>query len=146
MLIVVSRSPNSTEENNSKLLNILSNLPYNSHTALIVGDFNMPKINWETWSTPTSAESKEHKLIESLRDNFLILLVWKPTRFHGSDIPSILDLVVTNKEEVVKSIDYQSGIGKSDHCVLEINIECTIPDSSRSKEYRNYNKGNYTQC
>ena len=144
LLVVIYRSPNSTEENNLELLTILNQVPYNNYTTLIVGDFNMPKINWNTWTTPTSAESKEYKLIEHLRDKFLSQLVCKPTRFRGMDIPSILDLVITNKEELVKNIEHHAGIGKSDHCVLEISVEGSSTNTNRSnKDFRNYNKGNY---
>ena len=42
------RSPNSNTENNKKMLELLNNINYASYSnVVIVGDFNMPEINWE---------------------------------------------------------------------------------------------------
>ena len=49
MLIgLVYRSPNSSDDNNNKLLRLLQNLPYiHPHTyLLLMGDFNFPYIDW----------------------------------------------------------------------------------------------------
>ena len=40
------------------------------HTV-IVGDFNFPEINWESWSVSSSETHPAFKFIECLRDNFL---------------------------------------------------------------------------
>ena len=48
-LFVVYRSPNSTHENNEKLLDLLKDI---KNPALILGDFNYPGINWECLSRP----------------------------------------------------------------------------------------------
>ena len=57
LFVVLYRSPNSTAENDSALLRFINALPYRGYTALITGDVNLPKINWDTWTTSTSTES-----------------------------------------------------------------------------------------
>jgi hypothetical protein len=145
LLLVAYRSPNSSEDNNSALLTALSNLPHDRYTSLIVGDFNLPRINWDTWTTPGSADSKEFKFIEALRNNFLTQLVRQPTRFRGNEKPSLLDLIITNKEEVVRRITFQSGIGKSDHCLTKVELSREAHQAAITRDFRNFHKGNYNR-
>ena len=46
-LLVVYRSPNSSQQNNSALNDLLSRVTVNT---VVVGDFNYPNINWENHS------------------------------------------------------------------------------------------------
>ena len=41
------------------------------------------------------------------------------TRFIQGDTPSMLDLLVTNDEEMIQNLMYDSPIGKSDHVVIK---------------------------
>jgi len=43
-ILLIYRSPNSSEENNNQLCNIIQEVPENT---IIIGDFNYPKINWQ---------------------------------------------------------------------------------------------------
>ena len=57
----------------------------------------------------------------------------EPTRFRPGSSPHVLDLVLTNEEDIVKSIKYSSGLGLSDHLCLNISLSCspiTINQSS----------------
>ena len=49
--------------------------------------------------------------------------VKETTRYRGDDEPSQLDLVFTKKPEVEPGIDYLCPVGKSDHVLMEINIQ-----------------------
>ena len=63
------------------------------HDAIIMGDFNLPEINWQDHSF---VESKSGRLINFAEDNFLFQLVNEPTR--GANI---LDLIFSNQEYLV---------------------------------------------
>jgi hypothetical protein len=67
------RSPNtSTTENDEKLVKFLKELEERQNTyTVIVGDFNLPKINWKDMTTPTPVNSKEFKFIEAVKDAFI---------------------------------------------------------------------------
>ena len=52
-------------------------------------------------------------------DSFLIQNVKHPTRFRGENNPSILDLIFTNEEGMIDSIEHCAPLGNSDHEVLE---------------------------
>ena len=81
-----------------------------------MGDFNFSNIEWGNW---TAAHNNPSSLIflNTLQDNFLLQYVDTPTRGRGSDVPRILDLVISNTE-IVTNIKYSAPLGKSDHSLL----------------------------
>ena len=113
----IYKSPSSSEENlslmNDMIRNINSTQVY-SH-VLVVGDFNFPDIDWNTWN---SRDRFCQEFIESLRDSYLEQMVDKPTRFRINQNPSVLDLILVNDSNAIQSIDYLSPVGNSDHSVL----------------------------
>ena len=81
------------------------------------GDFNYPSIDWDLLNAGRT-ESVEGMFLNCLDENFSFQVVKKATRWRGSDKSSILDLVITKDEAAIDNIEYQSLIGKSDHCVI----------------------------
>ena len=54
-----------------------------------------------------------------LGNNILAQQVVETTRGRGSNKPSLLDLVITENEQTLKSpVVHEAPIGSSDHCVL----------------------------
>ena len=77
-----------------------------------MGDFNYKSIDWTTWSTKSDDLTNEPcQFTETLRDNFLFQHVLKPTRARIDNEPSILDLIITNEENMVQ--DLESGLAKT---------------------------------
>ena len=67
----VYRSPQSSTENNDLLLDLLQKAKgANFSNILILGDFNLPDINSELWTTSRSENHLSNKFLECLRDNF----------------------------------------------------------------------------
>ena len=54
-IILVYRPPGSDNENTAKLCQILKNLPSNS---IVIGDFNLPKINWKELTSESRARDE----------------------------------------------------------------------------------------
>ena len=48
----------------------------------------------------------------------------EPTRYRFGEEPSLLDLVLTNEEGMVLILEYQSGLGNSDHLLLIFELVC----------------------
>ena len=119
------RSPNSTDDNNQAVLNFISKLSACPGYKLLLGDFNCPNINWDTWCASSPFELK---FLDTLRKNFLIQYVDKPTRARGVDTPHTLDLVIT-EENFLQNLSYESPLGKSDHCVLI--FDCKVHTSKK---------------
>ena len=110
------RSPNSEPENNEKLCEELRTLRNRYDTMLIMGDFNFRNINWEQNSTRGGdTTSCDHRFLEAIKDCSMYQHVTQPARGRGEDAPSLLDLILTNEQEVVSALKYISPLGKSDH-------------------------------
>jgi hypothetical protein len=78
---------------------------------LMMGDFNLPNIDWESWNNKSdNIERQDYKSIQCIQDNFLYQHVNKPTRWRGTDTPHVLDLVFTNEENMIATIgsDYRT--------------------------------------
>ena len=105
------RSPNSTDENNDSISNLIPEI-CDQHVGnnLIIDDFNY-HIDWTTHNLSTN-DSISQKFYEAFQKNFLTQHVHNPTRCRGSNEPSILDLVLTDGD-FLNSIDYLSSLGKS---------------------------------
>jgi hypothetical protein len=58
----------------------------------------------------------------------------KPTGWRGT----ILDLVLTKEDSLIENFEYQSPLGKSDHCVLSFDYKCSISISRQNRQRRNY--------
>ena len=112
--------------------------------ALIVEDFNYPDVDWNTWKTEgDSTDGEDYNIVESLRDGCWFQHVTQETRGRGTNKPNLLDLILTNKEDILLNIQHQSPLGKSDHCCLVFNFNCRteITDNPSTKFY--YDRGEY---
>ena len=87
-----------------------------------MGDINYPLIDWDAWLAPGD-DTRETKFLKCLEDKFYFQRVDKPTRIRGTDKPNILDLIITNDNNV-SDLEYESPLGKSDHRVMFFNLNC----------------------
>jgi len=85
-----------------------------SQALVFMGDFNHPDISWED-HTATQAQSR--RFLQSIDGNFLMQVVEEPTR-KGA----LLDLVLTNKKELVEDVKVRGRLGCSDHEIVEFRI------------------------
>ena len=148
LISLVYRSPSSTMENNTKLLeNIKWALRDHKPTHfMLFGDFNLPTINWELGNCPDAEESMPSKFLDTINDLFLYQHVQGSTRFRG-DQHSRLDLIFSNEEEMIDSIEKASPPGKSDHMSLKWNftVRGKVKKDSAPQERFQFAKGNYEE-
>lgn len=112
---------------------------------LHMGDFNFKEINWQLQSTTVGNEHLATRFLETVMDLFLIQHVRQPTRYRGDNIPSVLDLILTNEEGMIETIDHCAPIGSSDHEVLEFKyVYRNVNDVYRPGKFC-YFKGNYEE-
>jgi len=62
--------------------------------------------------------------VETIQDKFLYQRVCDPTRYGPNVTPHILDLVLTNEENMVNNLQYLPGLGLSDHVCLRFDLTC----------------------
>ena len=98
----IYRSPNSTDENNYQLLQLLKEANSNKYASvLILGDFNYPHINWDLEHINNGGDSDTAKFLETFEDTFLCQHIRTPTRSRSCQTSNILDLVFTREEEEI---------------------------------------------
>ena len=119
------RSPSSGQESVTQLCKLLRTISdtHPSH-LVVVGDFNFPEIDWKHEMSVAPPLHIAHTFLEATRDCFLFQHVKHPTRFRHGTTPSIIDLILTNEEAMVKELRLSAGLGSSDHLVLESQLEC----------------------
>ena len=145
MIGCVYRSPNSPDENNAHLWNLLNAAcaKQNSH-LLIMGDFNFPEIDWDSWTSSAGISHASNKLLDCLQDNYLFQEVRCFNRYREGQQPSHLDLVIVNEEELIDDITEHSAFGKSDHIVLQFELNCHRSVSEDQPARFLYAKGDYS--
>ena len=116
----------------------LNRLFQNEGRVVLVGDFNCGKVDWESMDTNIEEENEnektwDEKLLDVVSMNMITQHVKQATRFRGEDTPTKLDLVFTKDPSEVGNIVYGSPLGKSDHLVMEFEVESK---QVRQEEYR----------
>jgi len=114
----------------------------NSSHLLIMGDLNFPEIDWENEISRTLIDHPSQKFLECFRDCFLYQHVRHPTHYRGTQKPNILDLVMTNEENMVKNLEFNDPVGMSHHTTLTWTFQCYM--KTKVVKY-NFEKGNYVE-
>jgi len=130
---VCYRPPNSTVENDRGLYSLLNKI---TGKSVIVGDFNLPELDWNK----RELLSDSHPFVKCLNDNYLEQLVDKPTRGRN-----ILDLVLTSDESLIQNLEVLEPFESSDHQMVKLEI---IAKASKINQHRlnfNYFKANYEE-
>jgi hypothetical protein len=120
LLGTVYRSSNSTVVNDLKLLELLekSVTLVNVTCFTIMGDFNLPEIDYEHFAVKGDENSYQSKFFETTQDLFFVQNVFGPTRIRQGQIPSKLDYIFTQTENDVDQLRYLAPLGLSNHVGL----------------------------
>ncbi|XP_050514896.1 uncharacterized protein LOC126890092 [Diabrotica virgifera virgifera] len=126
-LICLYRPPDTQPGTDNLFIELLEEISLLDN-LVIVGDFNFPDISWPAISLTDGVSS--HNLFKNFIINSnLSQLITKPTRFRLNNQPSTVDLVITNEEQLISTIDISSPIGKSDHAVITFHIQFNLSKS-----------------
>ncbi|CAM2112663.1 unnamed protein product [Caretta caretta] len=85
-----------------------------SQALVLMGDFNHPDICWES---NIAVHRQSRKFLESVGDNFLVQVLEEPTRGRA-----LLDLLLTNWEELVGAAKVDGNLVGSDHEMVEFRL------------------------
>ena len=111
--------------------------------CLIMGDFNLPGVDFGTFSVDGADDSFAAQVFDCVMDNYWTQHVRHPTRFRGNQTPSCLDWIITDDPDVLEELNYSVPIGKSDHVCLSWLLSYNKLVSSAEKKF-NYWKADYT--
>ena len=139
----VYRSPNSDTINFGHLCDLM-NLVFNSSAShvLVTGDFNMPLINWSS-SSVASQGAIDPEFLDLVNDLFVSQHVNFPTRIREGQVPSLLDLVLTNDESFISEIASLPTLGKSDHITISFEFQCYLKITGCGNYKYIYGGGDY---
>ena len=140
----IYKSPNSDAVNHEQLNKLITQaveLKYKS--TVILGDFNFPEINWDTWTVNKSETHPAFHFVECIRDNFLYQHTDSYTRFREGQDPSCLDLVLTDKEEIIEDLKIGDKLGASDHASIVFDVLCDIERNDPQNMRPNFYKADY---
>ena len=119
-LILVYRTPSCSSAYDAKLIDFLERL--STEKCIILGDFNLPDIDWSKASSKTTRGLEFIAFFRNFNYNQLVI---EPTR-----MGKFLDLVFSNYNLITNTI-VQPGI--SDHELVEIHAK--LPKRNRVKPY-----------
>ena len=94
-------------------------------TSIIVGDFNLPKVNWQMSSCHGDGVSKQFLNFVTTRGYYQFVSF--PTREDN-----ILDLIFANDEQIINSVLPRPPLGHSDHCIIDFNVVVKCVKSSET--------------
>ncbi len=104
--------------------------------VILLGDFNLRDINWDTRDAPSQAS---RLFLETLEQNNLEQLVTEPT--HGKNL---IDLVITGNTDLVDKVVVTEPFSTSDHCRTDVWINIPIPRvEAAPRTVYLYSKGDY---
>ena len=125
LVALVYRSPGSTKEENAALNRVMEELAKSKSSHIVImGDLNFPEINWKQNTCSRTEDHPASKFLKMTKDCYLIQHQKTVTRFREGQKSNLLDLVFTNRDDMLSEINTKAGLGKSDHFVLAFTIAC----------------------
>ena len=135
-IVLIYRNTTITAADDDMFYESLEEILLTQHECIIMGDFNLPNIDW-TLGRPTPAPGS--KLQQLVADNNLTLHVHEPTRLNN-----VLDLVMTTEEEIVSNVKIGDKIG--DHQTVYFSIETEKESTALEKYNFNFRRANFYAC
>ena len=131
---VVYRRPSQVKELDILMYDRLKTV-ITGKNSIIMGDFNLPEINWNDHSF---VESESGRLINFIEDNFLFQFVKEPTRNHN-----ILDLIMSNQEHLINHTEVCEQLGTGDHNMIKFAINNQIRKVKEKLYVPNFSKADF---
>ena len=134
----VYRSPNLSITLNKKLLSCIKEICKTSNTyeTIVVGDFNLPDVSWETGNIKCSHLTQNDNLLNQMEYMELfneLGMKWFLTNetarrrlVNGVLQESILDQVLFTNEALVTDVKLLASCGKSDHISMKIELGVSL--------------------
>ena len=94
---------------------------------ILLGDFNLPSINWEDESCDKISEHISTRFLEFVKENDITQFIHCPTHYRTTQTPSLIDLVLSNDSHLVNNITHFPPLGMSHHSVLTFHIDFSPP-------------------
>ena len=119
------RSPNSSDTMNENVNALIDNInkKHNKDKVIILGDFNFPEIDWDRELCDKNENHKASKFLSCIHKNYLHQHVKKPTHHRGIQNPTLIDLIISNEEDLVQNLTHHPPLGNSHHSILTFSVD-----------------------
>ena len=128
---LIYRSPNSSNENNTELLKFIENHEKN---MFLVGDFNLPGINWSDGIT----NSKCRPFYECIQNKQLSQVVEFCTHKQGG----LLDWGLLDRDDILYEVENLGYLGSSDHVAIRFELDVGHKFNHSEEKVRDWGSGN----
>merc|ERR1711872_846008 len=134
IIILLYRPPDEKETSPLKFHGIFNKIREyiegRQEDVLLIGDFNFPKINWDTYTLggrTTNEKAQGEILLNFVNEYSMTQFVSAPTRKKNT-----LDLVITNNAQMIQSVIVTPTV-PSDHDMVEVNFQKTESKTSKKQ-------------
>lgn len=135
LLGCVYRPPSLSRELTSLIFQEITAAAARFRNLCIMGDFNYRNIDWSN----NTGDNVSEEFLELINDNFLRQLINEPTRENN-----ILDLIITNRDDLVYNLEVGGRLGNSDHEEIRFNIQWVNGlKNENSALVPDFRRGNY---
>jgi hypothetical protein len=131
-LILIYRPPNSGRNNLDELCSLIDEARDNT---ILIGDFNLPEINWRD----NAAGNRGRPVLNAALENNFEQLVNFATHNRGNT----LDLVLSNCSERIHSVEEAGKLGNSDHVAIEIKVKACVEKVVLKKKCTLWKRADY---
>ena len=116
--VICYRPPNSDSEFSNYFRTVMENISNSGVKHIcVLGDFNLPTVNWDT-GYPDTSSGLAFDLCEIFLDNGLSQV----NRFPSTDHGNILDLIACNFPEKISNLHTFEDVLETDHAILSFEI------------------------
>ena len=110
-----------------------------------MGDYNYPRIDWHEQLVRTPVVDTSEEFLALIQDLFLSQAVLSPTHYRGEQTANVLDLVFTEGDDIIETLQHSEPVGRSHHEVLTWTIACRRSrPPTRTIKYC-YDRGDYLE-
>jgi len=133
----VYRPPGNDSSFVRKLEKLLQPVLAKPESLILMGDFNLPDINWNTSTVNVSSQNIHYNFLAFTVLNALHQVVNFPTRDDN-----LLDLCLTSDTVIISNIECLSPFAASDHNQVCVHLKLKLPNQNRNS-FPNFAKANY---
>ena len=132
-IYLVYRSPSAPPNAIDGLISMVRGAPQDS---IIIGDFNIPEVDWITGAAP----ARYRGLVDAIEECNMTQLIDFPTQVSGN----ILDLVITNIPERISELFQGDRLAGSDHMAIHVTVNLAVQKRLVKRTLLNWHKADVT--
>ncbi len=130
ILATIYRPPKTTLENDKLLYDEMEAI-VKAKTSIVCGDFNLPHINWELFSS----DNEGSRLLKLMKKLYISQFVCEPTLDNN-----LLDVILATDPDLISNCAVGEILANSDHKIMRCTINCEVDVKENQLLVSNYKK------